>query len=74
MSIAQMRMKIANAYDGIRWKNRVQFMPDNQVVAVYHSLKKSGKLEPKKKDKGPKDIFHQITIWEVLNERNEANV
>ena len=38
MTVAQMRCAIYDIYPGDSWHEKVNNMPDNQVVAVYYSL------------------------------------
>jgi hypothetical protein len=45
MSTQQIRALVAGAYDGQRWKEKVKKMSDNQVVAVYKSLQKQGRVK-----------------------------
>lgn len=45
MDVPQMREKCAEAYSGDRWKRRVKFMPDDQIVALYLSLKQRGRIK-----------------------------
>lgn len=33
-----MRAEIRKAYDGPYWKNKVDKMPENQVIAVYYKM------------------------------------
>lgn len=47
MNVKQMRDAIYNAYPAPRWWRRVMNMHDDQVIAVYHKLLNSGKLDPK---------------------------
>lgn len=55
MSVEQMRGEIALAYAGDKWKTRVSRMSENQVIAVYHRLSQTGKLEEALKErKNPK--------------------
>lgn len=44
MSGYQMRMVVMNAYSGEKWRQKVAKMTDEQVVAVYYSLLKQGKI------------------------------
>jgi len=45
MTIEQMRSCVAGAYFGDQWKKKVAKMPDDQIVALYHSLVKQGKIK-----------------------------
>lgn len=47
MTVPQMRYVIHDAYPSSKWKRKVLNMPDDQVIAVYHKLLNSGKLDPK---------------------------
>ena len=59
-----MRSAISEVYEGPRWKRRVAFMPDNQVIAVYKNMVNYGRFKKKKVQK-PK--FHQISMFEDPN-------
>lgn len=43
MNIEQMRLFVSEAYKGDSWKTRVKSMSDEQVIAIYCSLKKRGR-------------------------------
>lgn len=45
MTNDQMREKVAAAYDGDKWKQKVRRMPDDQIVAIYYRFLKSGKIK-----------------------------
>lgn len=47
MTIEQKRMAIAEVYPYKKWSDKVDNMSDNQVIGVYNSFLKSGKLGPK---------------------------
>lgn len=40
-----MRQAVMDAYGGTNWKKRVRQMPEHQIIAVYYSLKKQGKIK-----------------------------
>ena len=44
MTVANMRDEISNVYDTKSWKNKVDEMYDDQVIAIYYNLMRSGKL------------------------------
>ena len=51
-TIEEMRLQLIFYYPGSRWKQKVQKMGANQVIAVWHSYqerKKNKKLDPKVK-------------------------
>lgn len=45
MTNEQTRKAVSDAYDGKGWKNKVIDMTDAQVIAVYISLKKQGRIK-----------------------------
>lgn len=45
MSIEQMRAAIREVYDGPWWKNKVDRMHENQVLAIYSRMLETGKLK-----------------------------
>ena len=53
VSIDEMRDFIARVYGG-SWKERVQDMPDNQVMAIYFSFQEQGRSEPKPRRRNEK--------------------
>lgn len=64
MEVYQMREKIKKVYPTETWRNRVDHMPDNQVMAIYFSMKESGRLDkPKKKTKETEE-FRQMTMFD----------
>lgn len=68
MTVNCMREHIAQVYDSPRWKDRaMHLMPDNQVIAVYHTMLERGKLPiRRKKTKGPR--CEQISIFDMMKE------
>lgn len=69
MTIDRMRCTIAEAYPGPKWKLKVAMMPDNQVLAVYKSMRSNGYLYKhhgiKKKEPGVKKAV-QTSIFDLL--------
>lgn len=67
MTIEQMRGEISLAYPGVAWTARVKRMSDNQVVAVYHRLSATGKLEEamkeRKRNHSPQ-YYQQLSIFD----------
>lgn len=63
-NIANMRSYISNAYKGKEWKNKVSTMSDQQVIAIYYSIKE--RRTGKKKEKRIKETG-QISIFEYLD-------
>lgn len=45
MDVYSMRTWIEKAYPGENWKKKVRKMPDNQLVALYFRLVRSGKIK-----------------------------
>ena len=44
MNTDQMRELVKDAYPGPNWKAKVAKMPDGQIIALYHSLIRFGKI------------------------------
>ena len=67
MSIEQMRGEIRLAYPGVAWTARVDRMSDQQVIAVYHRLSSTGKLEEalqeRKKNRAPA-FYKQVSMFD----------
>ncbi len=45
MTIEQMKMRIFEVYPGPAWKAKVQEMANDQIIALYYSLVKRGKIK-----------------------------
>lgn len=45
MDVQQMRDRCRTAYSGQKWYDRVKKMPDDQIVALYYSLVKQGRIK-----------------------------
>lgn len=45
MEIFHMRTWVKKAYSGQNWKKKVDNMPDSQILALYNSLVKRGKIK-----------------------------
>ena len=44
MTTNQMREMVKSAYPGPNWKSKVNKMKDDQIIALYHSLIRLGKI------------------------------
>ena len=45
MTIDNMRDWVKSAYPGEKWKSKVKTMPDDQIVPLYYSLIKQGRIK-----------------------------
>lgn len=63
MNVNEMRNYILKMYPGPRWVDKVAHMNDNQVMAIYFSMKKKGQKPIKE---NPKE--KQITIFDYDEE------
>lgn len=65
MTVNQMRMAIVEAYPNVKWKNKCETMPDNQVIAIYKRMMSS----PRKVSSEPYKQLDIFDVWgkEVLN-------
>lgn len=80
MELWRMREEIAKVYSSQSWKQRVDRMSENQVIAVYHSFLEQGKFEKARRERTRKlnekqnavtvkiddPAPHQLTFEEVL--------
>ena len=71
-TINEMRKEIAKCYTSSAWKNRVHFMEDRQVAAIYHRFLRTDKFnraaeeQADKKKKKKKEQNHQMTLGEYF--------
>ena len=64
ISVYDMRLLVSQVYKSDTWKNKVQRMPDRQIMAIYYSFCERGEFD--KKTKQPeKVIFNKIKIEPV---------
>lgn len=59
MTVNQMRMAIAEAYPNLKWKDKCETMPDNQVIAIYKRIMNG----PTRKV--PSEQYKQLDIFDV---------
>ena len=45
MNISQMRAWVLSAYPNKNWVNKVNKMPDDQIISLYYSLIKRGRIK-----------------------------
>lgn len=45
MTVDEMREKVKEAYNGDRWKRKVQYMSDDQIIAIFYRLKSKGQIK-----------------------------
>lgn len=45
MTVKQMRDKIIKVYDNKTWRDKVYKMPNNQVIALYYTFLRQGKIK-----------------------------
>lgn len=64
MTVEAMRAKIGEVYEGDRWRRRVQLMPDNQVIAVYRTMRDRGQFARRKGRSKGKVQYQQISMFD----------
>lgn len=64
--IANMRATISKQYTGLYWKAKVSKMPVKQVIAIYNTMKETGRLD--RKPVVMEEPYHQINIFEYMEE------
>ena len=81
MTVEEQRTAISKVYPTEKWKNKVENMPEDQVIAIYLTFQKRGllgkvitkpyqsKMEAAKTKKTLKPPLepHQMTIDDILN-------
>lgn len=48
-----------------RWRIKVDQMPSNQVIAIYHKFLESGMYRTEKKAKEPKVVYTQLSLFDI---------
>lgn len=73
MEIWQMRNYIAAEYNTASWKDKVQKMPDKQVMAIYYSFLRR---KEKQKHEGTKPLFDtkKSNVSKPVNENKQMNM
>ena len=64
MTINEMRREISKVYTNDTWRNKVYFMSDSQVKAIYYSFLERDKFKKVKKEK--EKGTHQMTLGEYF--------
>lgn len=82
MTVEEQRTAISKVYPTERWKNNVENMPEDQVIAIYLAFEKRGllgkvitkpyqrKMEEAKKIKEIIEPY-QMTIDDILNKKSK---
>ena len=68
MTVELMRLELLKAYPGDKWAKKVKRMAANQVIAVYHSVKKTKeekKMAQKQTEVKPGE-YQQIRMEELI--------
>lgn len=67
VTINFMREKVSELYPRQGWKDRVMnYMPDRQVIAIYHRAIEQNMFNRKEKEDG---VYHQITLAEYMSQK-----
>ena len=64
MTTNQMRIQISDVYNTPTWRNKVDHMSDNQVIAIFHRFLKEDKFVTNKTAKIPGEHTHQMSLFE----------
>ena len=63
MDVSNMRAAITGAYPGKRWAEKVSYMPENQVIAIYNHFVRDGVFNRTRVPKRSSDPnFRQLTL------------
>jgi hypothetical protein len=63
MTISQMRAYVSKQYASKRWRNRVDNMPEDQLIAIYHAMLKRNKKVEEPNEKQLEFSFHYDQIF-----------
>ena len=71
LTVGFMRQKIAEVYDTMNWRDKVSKMYDDQVIAIYYSLLRNGKLNTVQKIERPiiqpsKQKYEQLNMFDSI--------
>ena len=73
MTVANMRDEISYVYDTNSWKNKVDDMYDDQVIAIYYKFLAEGKLNKVLKRERPavnhsvyRDECEQLSLFDLM--------
>ena len=71
MTVAQMRCAIYDIYPGDSWHEKVNNMPDNQVIAVYMRFLAKGQFSPTKdlEDKIKEAVMNEQRFKPLVGEQ-----
>lgn len=75
MTTDQMRNAIKPVYETSSWRNRVDYMPDEQVIAVYYNFLHRGILNKVMKKERPvitdtvepTETYQQMSFFDLAN-------
>lgn len=67
MTVERMREHVAAAYESERWRMRVMhMMPDEQVIAIYHTMLERQQIRQRKKKPKSGERYEQISIFDLM--------
>lgn len=73
MTNYQMRCEVANMYPSMKWKQRVNNMPDSQVYAIYKTNQQRKQLQRNEATKKIAEGYRQMTMFDPeLNCKEEG--
>ena len=75
MTVANMRDEISNVYDTNSWRNKVDDMYDDQVIAIYYKFLAEGKLNKVLKRERPEvnasiycEECEQLSLFDLVKQ------
>ena len=81
MTADQMRHELTYVYSGPVWRMKVMDMDDRQVIAVYLSMKREGRLKVHAKEKPKRfgepvhkmcEKYEQLNMFDILKEKENV--
>lgn len=69
MLVSEMRKKVKSVYGNSTWDRKVDAMPDNQVIAIFYSMREKGIFRNREKKR---NTYHQINLEECFGNTYKA--
>ena len=70
MRVIDMKEALFHVYNTESWKNKVEDMPDDQVIAIYYNFLKRGKFSPAPKKEEPVctvETYEQLSFLDLIS-------
>lgn len=62
--VENLRIAVASAYPGKKWQEKVKYMPDNQIIAIYNHFVRDGVFNKIRTPRNKSNGCKQLTLWD----------